>query len=278
MRPYGLSCFIFVAAHLGMVAGASTPLGMHFRLCFEQTTACLCYVLTKPATMSLSTAQKASNFHYAHIEWKLCKDTWRDGKVIPGFYDPAFPEVCADRTSGAALRKVGFTIHAAWPNGAPDSESMLQDYENQIKTFRDNCEGKLVYPNPADENSKPCYLSVLRGSNPQRARAIGWLQGLGQKALPVLGGLVDAAVSTTSRDFAAGVYNFVIERESVDFKSIHARFSFEIEFAFFNEYYTVYFEGCCRPSYLENNKVAFLALCIIPFNLCTHLCMRNEIR
>ena len=52
---------------------------------------------------------KAMNFHMAHIDWKMCQDTVRNGKVIPGFYDPAYPEVCADRSN---KRKVGFTLHA----------------------------------------------------------------------------------------------------------------------------------------------------------------------
>ena len=40
------------------------------------------------------------NFHFAHIDWKMCQDTkTHDGKVLPGFFDPAYPEVCTDRTS-----------------------------------------------------------------------------------------------------------------------------------------------------------------------------------
>ena len=73
------------------------------------------------------------NSHVAHIDWKMCQDVpttkTRDGKVFPGFFDPAYPDVCADRTSS---RKVGFTIHAAWPNGQHLATSMLQDFSGMI--------------------------------------------------------------------------------------------------------------------------------------------------
>jgi len=89
-------------------------------------------------------------------------------------------------------------------------------------------------------------------------RKIGWRQGLGAASIPPKGGTAGTVVSaatdpTPSRDTDAGRYNFVIERESRDDKTMHARFSFEIEFDQVNQYYTVFFEGCCRPAALANN-------------------------
>ena len=192
-------------------------------------------------------ATKARNFHFAHIDWKMCRDTKRDGVVIPGFYDPAFPEVCAGARddSDSARKTVGFTVHCQWPNGAQDALSMLKDYSNQITNFRDNCGGAINY-------QQPCYLSVLQGSDPEMQRKIGWRKGLGDDSISSGGGFVQSA-ATSSRDYEAGTYNFVIERESQDFRTVHARFSFEIEFSSKNEYYSVFFEGCCRPAALKNN-------------------------
>lgn len=203
-------------------------------------------------------AGQAQNFHFAHIDWKMCQDTVRNGQVVPGFYDPAFPEVCADRTSARSARRVGFTIHSAWPNGDWNSLSMLEDYSTQIANFRDKCNGELKY-DPPEGMSTLCYLTVSRNGatpSPDRARTIGWYKGLGTKTIPPPGGggiVSQAAVN--SRDALPGKYNFVIERENRDYRLMHARYSFEIEFGEANEYYSVYFEGCCRPRTLKNNKV-----------------------
>jgi len=131
---------------------------------------------------------------------------------------------------------------------------MLEDYETQITNFRDLCNGTLQYDPPPGKTTL-CYLSVSQGAtDPSRMRKIGWYKGLGTKAIPVPDGIVQSAAAN-SRDFDAGKYNFVIERESRDFRLMHARFSFEIEFSESNQYYTVYFEGCCRPKELANNAV-----------------------
>ena len=194
---------------------------------------------------------KARNFHFAHIDWKMCRDTTRDGVIIPGFYDPAFPEVCAGARddSDAARRTVGFTLHSQWPRGNPDSFSMLKDYSRQIVNFRDNCGGTINY-------QQPCYLSVSHNSeDAEYRRRIGYRKGLGDNSISISSGgdVVEAAVETSSRDYEAGTYNFVIERESQDLRTVHARFSFQIEFPSKNEYYSVFFEGCCRPAALKNN-------------------------
>jgi hypothetical protein len=148
---------------------------------------------------------------------------------------------------------MGFTIHAMWPNGGTDPSSMLVDYSRQLVAFRNQCNRTLVYP-----PSTPCYLSVSRGTDIDKMRTIGWREGLGSKSIPVQGasaGLVQSAAKG-SRDYQEGRYNFIIERESPDAKYLHARFSFEIEFASGNKYYSVFFEGCCRPDTLRNNAVS----------------------
>jgi len=205
--------------------------------------------------------EKARNFHMTHIDWKMCQDTVRDGVVIPGFYDPAYPEVCLDRTSDSARRKVGFTIHASWPAGGVDALSMLIDYPTQIVAFRDKCNGTLQYKPPATMTTL-CYLSVSSGDNPTMQRKIGWRQGLGEASIrpPAADGVVVSA-ARNSRDNAPGRYNFVIERESRDKRTMHARYSFEIEFGQVNQYYSVFFEGCCRPAELANNAVEILFCC-----------------
>ena len=148
---------------------------------------------------------------------------------------------------------MGFTIHAMWPNGGIDPSSMLVDYSRQLVAFRNQCNRTLVYP-----PSTPCYLSVSRGTDIDKMRTIGWREGLGSKSIPVQGasaGLVQSAAKG-SRDYQEGRYNFIIERESPDAKYLHARFSFEIEFASGSKYYSVFFEGCCRPDTLKNNAVS----------------------
>jgi len=203
------------------------------------------------------------NFHFAHIDWKMCRDTVRNGKVIPGFYDPAYPEVCRDRSN---RRKVGFTLHAQWPNGGSDPLSMLVDFSSQIVAFRDQCNSTLLFdPPPGKADGKLCYLSVSFGTDPTMQRKIGWRKGLGMKSVPLSPpGQVSAAAKLAggdSRDYQTQVYNFVIERESRDFKTVYARFSWEIEFDESNQYYTVFWEGCCRPAGLVNNAVIpFLSL------------------
>lgn len=197
------------------------------------------------------------NFHMAHIDWKMCHDTVRDGKVIPGFYDPAYPEVCADRSNS---KKVGFTLHAQWPNGGTDPLSMLLDFSSQIIAFRDDCNSTLQYdPPPGKADGKICYLSVSYGTDPTMQRKIGWRKGLGEKSIPLSPPRVVTSAAKLdigdSRDYQSQVYNFVIERESRDLKTVYARFSWEIEFDEGNQYYTVFWEGCCRPEELVNNKV-----------------------
>jgi len=184
----------------------------------------------------------------------MCADTKRHGTVVPGFYDPAFPEVCAGRGNE---RKVGFTIHSSWPTGSWDQLSMLEDYNRQIADFRDKCNGTLQY-SPVPGMNKLCYLTVSQNgaeASPARMRKIGWLKYKGTKAIPPPGGGFVTSAAANSRDREPGRYNFVIERESRDFRLMHARYSFEIEFDQSGEFYTVFFEGCCRPLSLANNKV-----------------------
>ena len=102
--------------------------------------------------------------------------------------------------------------------------------------------------------------SIDNGSVPPFGqRKIGWRKGLGEKSIPLSppGEVTSAAklASGDSRDYQTQVYNFVIERESRDFKTVYARFSWEIEFDEPNQYYTVFWEGCCRPAELMNNQV-----------------------
>ena len=180
------------------------------------------------------------NFRFGDIKWASCYRGEGD------FYDPRFPEVCADRSSRL---RVGFTITGAW-TWANTGTSMLQ--------FA--AEDKLAYESSPDKMCgdpvRGCKLRLDRNTaSPTNERRIGYRTGLSDSSgndrtipslaanaivgCPIFGG--GPALCPNQ----ATSYDFSITRESPDRTIVFARYSFEILFPSEDDY-TVFFEGCCR--------------------------------
>jgi len=202
---------------------------------------------------------RGDNFRFGDIKWGNCfRQISTDPAVLArngDFYDPRFPEVCADRSSRL---RVGFTVTAVWAVGANDNSgrSMLTYATEDIDAFKASPE-QPPYKKMCG-SLRGCKLRLSRNTDtPTHERRIGYRLGISDAAgvdftrpSPVP---QDAIVSCPVKDGGPSLcpnsatdFDFTIDRLSEDETLVYARYSFEILFPSEGDY-TVFFEGCCRP-------------------------------
>jgi len=194
---------------------------------------------------------QATHWRYGNIKWTTC-----DG----GFYDPAFPEVCRKCTSPLC---VGVTIDTAiaadsvtggeWvipfsfsdPAAEGTTSVWLRYVQEDVNAYLADPTARLLRLNR--------NIASPFGPNKHELR-IGYMKGLNDDARPPsvanpFEGVIECPVRPCAQSLD---YNFYIDRLDMLTHVVYAHYSFEIQFDE-NGDYSVYVDGCCRPSIFKNS-------------------------
>jgi hypothetical protein len=194
----------------------------------------------------LASAAQAKHFRYGDMSWGVCRNAEVPYKV---FYDPLFPEVC--RTCSSPLC-VGVTIQVAFKISGAVQAPFMENLDTDVQAYLDSEHAqrrlRLIRNMPSGDALETTELRI------------GYRIGNGDMSTvpdvaDARSGIIDCSVPPCPKRASGEVdnYVFMIDRISDDGDTLFARYSFQLQLTM-NGDYTVFFDGCCRPPEILNNK------------------------